>query len=281
MPTIEQLDASHRAEQAQNASVLSKYLLARWLLLVDPDRIADSSRTWLDEAIDAILQRRTRAWDLADAYAQAVHRIQIPGARQIIIPTQPPPPLEKIRTSLIYTGVRDLAIKLGTIPEPTDPAEGGGTVTESDRDRFAREREQWRQMRRKAMEVSGAKASAAAYRHVVDGGRALTDELVTTKVAVGWVRVTKANPCYFCAMLASRGPVFAEQSFDRSDPRFEGPGEYKVHDSCGCSLRPIYSRSSASWPQQSRDFEELWKNSGAKFSGPAAVSAFRRAYEGR
>lgn len=280
MPTVEQLDASHRAEQASNASDVAKTLVARWLLLVDPDNIATSSRPWLTEAVQYILAGRERAYTLASAYALAVRRIQIPGATPIVIPKPPPPPVEKIVTSLTYTGVRDLAIKLGTIPEPTDPSNDVfriEPVTESDRDRFAREREQWRQMRREAMKVSGAKAAASAYKEVVNGGRDTTDELVRTNIALGYMRITKAAPCAFCLMLASRGPVYREDSFDESDARFTGPGNHKVHDTCGCGLRPIFKRGEENWTDTARRADKIWTEQVAgNFSGKAAINEFAR-----
>lgn len=287
MPTIEQLDASHRAEQATNASDVAKTLIARWLLLVDPDNIAVSSRSWLAEAVTAILQGRERAYTLASAYALAVRRIQIPGATPIHIPKPPPPPLEKIQTSLVYTGVRDLAIKLGRIPEPIDPADTFSVepVTESDRERYARERESWRQMRQKAMEVSGAKAAASAYKEVVNGARDTTDELVRTNTALGYMRITKAKPCAFCLMLASRGPVYREDSFDQSNVRFTGPGQHKVHDTCGCTLRPLFERGEENWTDTARKADDVWRNGTGKpgekppasYSGQEAINAFARA----
>lgn len=277
MPTIQQLDASHRAEQAANAAEVAKVIIARWLVLVDPDSIATSSRAWLAEAVTAILQGRERAYTLAAAYALAVRRIQIPGATPIVIPKPPPPPIEKLQTSLVYTGVRDLAIKLNKIPEPVDPAERAEPVTESDRDRYERERESWRQMRRQAMEVSGSKAAASAYKEVVNGARDTTDELVRTKVALGYMRITKAKPCAFCLMLASRGPVYAEDSFDRSNARFTGPGEHKVHDTCGCTLRPLFKRGEENWTETARRADAIWTDQVAgKYSGQDAINAFAR-----
>lgn len=261
MPTVEQLDASHRAEQATNASDVAKILIARWLVLVDPDHVSASSATWLAEAVEAIFAGRERAYLLAAAYAQAVRRIQIPGATPIQIPRPPPPPVQKITTSLVFTGPRDLVVKLSKIPEPVDPSQDPfriEPVTESDRDRFARERASWKAMRRNAVEVSGSKAAASAYKEVVNGGRDTTDELIRTQIAVGYQRITKAKPCAFCLMLASRGPVYSDDSFDQSDPRFTGPGDHKVHDSCGCGLRPIFKRGQENWTSQAREADGIW-----------------------
>jgi hypothetical protein len=82
-------------------------------------------------------------------------------------------------------------------------------------------------------------------------------------------------------MLASRGPVYQAMSFAASDPRFEGgEGHARVHDSCNCSLEPVF-KGDAGWPGQAREYEKLWASSTRGKSGQAAVNAFRRAYEGR
>lgn len=70
----------------------------------------------------------------------------------------------------------------------------------------------------------------SAIRLTALGGRATVAR--ATGVRYGYLRVTGTDPCYFCVMLASRGPVFEEDSFDVSDVRFVGDGQVKVHDSC-------------------------------------------------
>ncbi len=113
-------------------------------------------------------------------------------------------------------------------------------------------------------------------RHVGNGGRATLRNIVEEqdRQALGYIRVTRAKPCYFCAMLASRGPVYGDDSFDDSDPRFEGQGNVKVHDSCHCTIEPVYSSKTA-WPGRGREFEGMWRDSDGTLAG------FRRLYEGR
>ncbi len=120
-----------------------------------------------------------------------------------------------------------------------------------------------------------ASATRAGMRHVSNGGRDAMDEVIRQdKRVVGYVRVTRDNPCFFCAMLASRGPVYEDQSFADSDPRFQGPGDQKVHDGCGCSLVPLYSRENPEFLARTREFEDLWKQTGS-------LIKFRQAFEGR
>ncbi|MGC5319306.1 hypothetical protein ACPXB5_11270 [Micromonospora arida] len=113
----------------------------------------------------------------------------------------------------------------------------------------------------------------AAYRMTADAGRAtIRDTIRRDKVALGWARVTDGDPCYFCAMLASRGPVYlSEGAAQGSDP---------YHDGCGCLPAPVFDRD-AEWPGRAREFEALWSESTEGLSGREAVNAFRRAHEGR
>lgn len=125
-------------------------------------------------------------------------------------------------------------------------------------------------------------SAGAAARHVLNGGRRVNADLVQADpVALGWVRVTAENPCSFCAMLASRGPVFKKSSFNRSDPRWFGPGDVKVHDHCACTMQPVFSRS-AEWPGRARELQEMWQaNIAGRYSGKDALRAWRRLYEDR
>lgn len=50
--------------------------------------------------------------------------------------------------------------------------------------------------------------------------------------AVGWRRVTDGNPCAFCAMLASRGPVYKDAA---------AADGLMYHAHCGCTAEPEYS----------------------------------------
>lgn len=133
-----------------------------------------------------------------------------------------------------------------------------------------------------ARDESFVEASGAATRHVLTGGRQSLLTLVEGDMkAIGWIRVTDGDPCSFCAMLASRGARYKGDSFSESDPRFEGPGEFKVHDSCACTMEVIYSRQAA-WPGRADEFYRLWRdNIHGKYSGKEARNAWRRLYEQR
>lgn len=116
-----------------------------------------------------------------------------------------------------------------------------------------------------AMDVAEARSSAAALRHVLDGGRETIIETVSAdRQAQGWARSVSGNCCAFCAMLASRGPVYGRDSVN-----------FHSHDACKCSAEPVY-RDDAAWPARSREFQQRWSESTAGLSGNDAINAFRR-----
>jgi hypothetical protein len=131
-----------------------------------------------------------------------------------------------------------------------------------------------------AKEIAARNIAGATIRHVSNGGRqTLVDATERDTKALGYVRVTKDKPCFFCAMLASRGLVFAEDSFDASDPRFTGDGTAKVHDNCSCTMKPVNRRKDDPFLAKATDFEDLWSRWGAGGGGQKAALRFRRGYD--
>lgn len=115
------------------------------------------------------------------------------------------------------------------------------------------------------------RVSGALQRHVLNGGREYIFEATKNELRrVGWARVTSRKPCYFCAMLASRGPIYTSR----------GAASFQAHDHCVCTVEPVF-RDNAKWPGQARDFQELWVASTRDTQGKDSIRAFRRAYEGR
>lgn len=116
---------------------------------------------------------------------------------------------------------------------------------------------------------------------VLDGGRATMEaNSVSDKTCLGFVRVTGPNPCAFCAMLASRGlnyRPYGKDAFKASNTRYEGSGDAKVHDSCGCSLKPVWSKSDE-FVKDTQKYADMWE----EMSGTTtkdAFKAFRRNYD--
>lgn len=134
-------------------------------------------------------------------------------------------------------------------------------------------------------------ASGSASRHMLVGGREVQMELIDSDDAIlGYIRVTDGDPCSFCALLASRGPVYKQKSFLNADskfakhPKFAGISreEAKVHDNCACQLEPVYVKAGNTWPGRSREFRRLYNDKVAgKYSSHDLRRAFRREYEAR
>lgn len=120
---------------------------------------------------------------------------------------------------------------------------------------------------------------------------------------VGWMRVTAADPCAFCAMLASLGVIYKSKStatetvggsgsqargVTRSDRRRSAAGRRNVnetgdvaalhyyHDNCRCTVIPVYSKN---LPRLEREkfFDSGWTESTKGVSGDKAkLRAFRK-----
>jgi hypothetical protein len=83
-----------------------------------------------------------------------------------------------------------------------------------------------------------------------------------------FMRVSDGNPCGFCAMLVSRGPVYLSE--DKA-----GAGR-KFHDHCGCSIQPY---SGGEWPAENRQMNDAWN--AMKSQGGSDVNDFRRFLESK
>lgn len=115
-------------------------------------------------------------------------------------------------------------------------------------------------------------------RQTLNGGRTtILDTADADPVALGYARVTDGNPCSFCALLASRGPVYRTERAAKLDRSGE-----KYHRKCGCSAEPVFDRNAA-WPGKGREYAEIYKQAkrNARKSGDDVTIEFRRLIEGR
>jgi hypothetical protein len=102
-----------------------------------------------------------------------------------------------------------------------------------------------------AYDAAFTKYAGIVRRQTMMGGR-LTIAATTgrDRKAIGWRRVTDGNPCAFCALMASRGPVY------RSAASSEGT---KYHGHCGCGAEPVYGEWAPSAAEQS--YIDAYRNS--------------------
>jgi hypothetical protein len=117
------------------------------------------------------------------------------------------------------------------------------------------------------------KFSGIARRQVLDGGRKMIDATTASDSrAVGWRRVTDGNPCAFCAMLASRGPVYSAKSAQGNVMRQlrEGGSGLRYHGHCGCTAEIVYGE----W--EPNDAERLYQEEYEKAAKQADAAGEQR-----
>lgn len=288
------VEQHRRAQIANRASFLREFLAAWGLLRTDDlDRAYPA---WLRIVMRLIRAFRQTSADLALQHYREMRRLGVPD------PEVGMPEVDFDLGNVVERAVRSRR----THPEASVPARVVREAKELRRaDRPARITIHWDRADRAAehaLRVTGpvnikyrigrgetperaaknalVDASGAAGRHVNNGGRGtLLSVVQNDPVALGWIRVTDANPCAFCAMLASRGPVYKRESFSSSDPRWTGPGQVKVHDHCQCSLAPVWSTEDPAYGR-SKEFQDLWNTYIQKrYSGRDAINAWRRLHE--
>lgn len=285
------LTEEHRlAQNALVAAFLIRFL-AVWPIL-DPTRLDATTPVWIDAVTRLIRASRQESADLATDYYRDFRELDNPG-------------IEPATIEPVFTGHRPGEYRAPTRPELPPRVEAVFDGLTPDQGKLVKPRIDWSEwdkaaetsMRvtgpvgqkqrakvrvrfRDAQDASLVEAAGAASRQVRVGERqTLLRTVAQDSVARGWIRVTDADPCAFCAMLASRGPVYKKNTFSRVDPRFTGPGTAKVHDNCGCSIEPVFSTDTG-WPGRSKEFRALWnRHIRGKYSGKDALNAWRRLIE--
>jgi hypothetical protein len=253
---VRALTETYRRLQARRAAAIAAlvaYYYRSKVKVEDPQSIA----RWLDIMIPKVLDEHDFLADRAAVYGNKLRRLEMPGPQGYEFTPRVGAVAEQIERSLRYLGPESNLAKVKKIRELDLPPLSKQVLIQE------------------AREMSTRKVGGAVARHVQNGGRqTLYDNILEDPVALGYIRVTKQDPCYFCAMLASRGIVYGEDSFDLADPRFTGSGNAKVHDSCACSLKPVYDSQDPMLVDVA-NFEALW------YQSDGTALGFRRMYEGR
>jgi hypothetical protein len=137
-------------------------------------------------------------------------------------------------------------------------------------------------------------------RNAENGGRFSTiNSANADKECIGWLRITDGNPCAFCRMLASRGPVYKSREsalatrskFSKArgkpDGRSRGkPGspapaiwsdrakDFRAHPHCACTARAIYSTSDRLL-RQSEEFYKEYNDAYDRYPDKDPLNAYR------
>lgn len=256
----EALTDSYKAKQNREAAKIAATVALLYSRAVDPASQRSVDR-WLELMIPRLIGTSDDGARSAAQFYAALRRLE--GVNDPFSPTATLGAVDPgVRKSLLTVGpyaYMNKAAKIETLD--VGPAQTKALLAEA--------------------KMATTKAvTAATIRHAQAGSRqTIVDNTEKDPVALGWVRVTKADPCFFCAMLASRGltyRAFKEDSFDMSDPRFTGSGTAKVHDSCGCSMKPVYDKADPVLDRTSK-FADMWSMWGA--GGGDASLRFRRGYD--
>lgn len=253
----------HRQGQSDQGDALARLIEALWRTYVaTAANPAAGQDAFVAAAVRQVRAAYARSALLARGYYLTARQLE--GVRGPVDLSASPLAEDAVATSLAVTGFVDLEKRL----------EAGVDL-------------------REALDLSRDAAAGAAVRHGLNGGRALISDgaLERDRFAVGYQRITREGCCYFCAALASRGPVYRLDSFDDSnslfsstaggsfeDPRVVRAGEVKVHDRCRCGFQVIFKRSDA-MPDRERAYADLWA-AVARGKGDQ-MKRFRAAYEGR
>ncbi|MDG4801712.1 ADP-ribosyltransferase [Micromonospora sp. WMMD980] len=245
--TTDALAESYRVGQAKVASEAAAQLTLAFRTLLNPGNLDKTFPVYVTAASRILDEARRKTAGLGGAFYLAHRQASgVLGALPEIAWAGSLPPAQ-VATSLLVTGPVAVkrAIRMGaTVPQALASAE--------------------------------VKAAGMAYRHAADGGRAtIQGSVYRDKKALGWARLSDGRPCYFCAMLASRGPVY--KSATTAGLR---DGVAKYHDKCGCFVVPVYDMADP-WPGIGPQLQDLWTEATAGKSGPEAVQAFRKAYDAK
>lgn len=127
-----------------------------------------------------------------------------------------------------------------------------------------------------AIAAAKARLAAASERLVLDTGRdTIVGNVERDRKAKGWAREVEPGACAFCVMLAARGMVYRQKSFDKANARFTGNGDAKTHDHCRCGLIPVFTAYEPT--ANIRRAERIWAESTKGKSGKEARKAFAEA----
>lgn len=213
------LTNAHRKTQNRLAQRTAAAMLQVWPLL-DVGDIDGTVDRWLRAAVPLVEAQRAQSVATAANYYRFFRLVEgATGEFTPVVSAAQAIPREQIVTSLLVTGPHALKKNIGQGLTPS-----------------------------RALDVSDARAAGAAIRHVLNGGRdSLLESVEQDREAIGWARATSGSPCGFCAMLASRGPVY----------KSEKSGGFESHDSCGCTAEPLFDEY-ADWPDGAREFRKMW-----------------------
>lgn len=226
--------AAHREVQAGIAADTVAAMQAAWEVL-DLRNLDVTFPRWFAAVRGIVAGNRLRSVEEAQRYYDTVRRLAGLGPL-VAMPSVPPLDLAWLTASMLVTG--PVTVKRSVAMGRTLPVAG----------------------------AAGMVASAgAAQRIVLDGGRsAVIDAARSDPHAHGWARIGSSDPCAFCAMLISRGPVYRSDTVG-----------FRAHDSCRCSAEPIFDPDRWDGRAEQVRFRAMWEQIKSERDPLSAFRALR------
>lgn len=199
------LTEAHRLAQLAVAARAERVSRSLWrrLDLADLDR---SQSVWLPAQLALLSSSYRQSQDVAGEYVSAYRAVEATGPTGPFV--APLPDMAAMTTTALATGPWQVKVY---IRDGLDP--------------------------RSAKAAALSKFGGAVRREVLAGGRKAIDATTSADgQAIGWRRVSDGDPCTFCAMLVTRGPVYA--SAETATAR-AGEG-LRYHSHCGCTAEIVY-----------------------------------------
>ena len=242
----------YRRQQAQIAALLSWDLVRLLRILFNPANPGPSWQATRTAVAAMIAQQRARSAELG---VEFYRRERLAAGLGTFTPRLPDPlPDEQVFRTVDATG-------MGTFQRSL---RAGATSQQ-------------------AVDRAAVTLSGSASRLALDGGRSVVGAAVQDDdEAIGWARVTDADPCPWCLMMASRGAIYHSEASagGAKNSQFIGDGNFKWHDHCGCMAVPVFDLDDPHL-KHADDLYDEWVKVTAGYSGQDAVNAWRRYWENR
>ena len=240
------LALQYRSKQARLSAEFMRQVMKLWRDLADPARIDGSWSAIRPAFVPLVLMARLGSAQLARSYYMQARSAAGVGDDGFMPSSAPLLSGDRLIKTLDVTGPVEFkkAISAGRTPI-------------------------------QAIEVAAVRMAGSTQYLVLEGGRtAMQDSIDRDAEATGWARVTDNDPCAWCAMLASRGPVY-KSAKTAGDPR-QGGNSY--HDACACQAWPSFSLEEPFIGVAERLYDD-WRRETRGTGGKNAVNAFRRWWE--
>lgn len=272
-----------RRARAQSWMLAARHLQETMPIGVAPVRAypMQAVATAIENAVEVAAEAQGRAAD-ARRRAEPVERAveespAVPRQRQnSIVVTESDEPQARPRVA-VTESEPDASRKPRSrvsVDGPNEPKKARVTVEELDQ--VTRADAQSR-IPRPSADIVAKELGATLARHAHAAGRdAARDTADESGEDIGWARVlTGAENCSFCAMLASRGPVYKSEYIAT---HIGGVSGDPYHNNCDCDA--VLVRKGEPWEgeQEAADLEDLWVEATKGFYGKHARNAFRRAF---